>query len=174
MSFPKFRILDGDSKLASEITIKDKLVGIEAQIQQVIGVHPVRISEIRRLYRLNGLLILGDQMLWTEEGWGTISTHQYRLCRTLHLEHIPSLNAFMESVIDWQKLKSLQVGDKLLLSNGYEEEITEIVDVTDQYMETLFSYVITDNNQSSEMDGGYISESFLGIFHPASEVHHVL
>lgn len=174
MSFPKFRVLDQDSKLASDFAAGDKVVGLNAQIQEVFGVHRVLVSETRRLFRINGFLALGDQMLWTEQGWGVISPAQYHFYRALRFERIESLNMFMEAVIDWQKLRKLEVGDSLMLSDGSTEPISEIVDVTEQYLNTEFSYLITDSTQSVEWESGHISESFLGAFHPESKVMDVV
>lgn len=170
MNYPKLRALDGEPKAAAEFLRGEQVVGLNAQIQRVHGVHTVTVSETRRIFRVNGFLVLGDQMLWTADGWAVVAPEQYRFYRALRLERVESLKLFMEPVIAHDKLRILRIGGRLLRADGSTEEVTEVVDVTPQNLGRDFVFLVTDGSQSVEWESGHVSECLIGLFHPEAEV----
>lgn len=122
-------LIDGSTKPIEQVQLGDKLLGVDGQINEVIGFdHPLLGN--RKLYALNkgDYFVTAEHPFYTTEGWKAIDP-------LATAAENPSLQVGM-----------LEVGDILALINGKQEELLSIDSTEADPLTPLYNFLLTGNN----------------------------
>ena len=124
---------DGSKKQIKDIELGD-LVVVETGTAEVVDLHPTTLGD-RKLYSINGgdPFVTSEHPFRTEDGWKSIDPERTKLERE---ELYDELNG------------ALQIGDKVLKSNGLYEEITEITAVDADPSTPLYNFTVNLEDHS--------------------------
>jgi len=131
-------MIDGARKAIKDIEIGDRVI-VETGTAEVIELHPTILGS-RKLYSINGgtAFVTSEHPFKTEEGWKSIDPEKTK-------EEREEL---------YKELKgTLQIGDKVLKSDGQYHEITDISSVSGDYNTPLYNFTVGLDDHSYFADG---------------------
>lgn len=143
----------GVTKAIEDVKVGDKVLGLNGQINTVVGLWRPLLGK-RKLFSVNHerLITTGDHMIHTENGWSVIETDEYEKRQGQTVTLIDGGVANLSAIT---KVNELKVGDNMtLFTNDFE--VVGSIDVLDMPEDTQLYTIATDGNYSFAIGSGII------------------
>lgn len=143
----------GVTKAIEEIEIGEKVVGLNGELNTVVGLWRPLLGS-RKMYSVNGgrVITTGDHMIHTPDGWSVLDVESYADRKAQNVTLIGGVKAKLSAIA---KVSELDVGSEMTLFTG-QTEVVEEVEVLELPEDTQLYTLATDGSYSFAIGSGVI------------------